>query len=76
MFSAIYPQLWAYVYGEECDFSADHYGTLMENGILRKEARQFEIETEVWKEAFKILGNELVSRTMSRDSSVLLCGNT
>jgi hypothetical protein len=67
MFSAIYPQLWAYVYGEECDFSADFYGALMENGILRKEARQFEKETEMWKEAFKTLGDELVSRTMSRD---------
>jgi hypothetical protein len=39
----------------------------MENRILRKEARQFEKETEVWKEAFKTLGDELVSRTMSRD---------
>jgi aminoglycoside phosphotransferase (APT) family kinase protein len=67
MFPAIYPQLWAYVYGEECDFSANYYGALMENGILRKEAGQFEKETEVWKEAFKTLGDELVSRSMSRE---------
>jgi hypothetical protein len=67
IFSAIYPQLFAYVYGEEDDFSADYYWALIENGILRKEARQFEKETEVWKEALKTLGDEHVSRHMSRE---------
>ena len=67
MFSVLYPQLFAYVYGEDRYFSADYYGALMENGILRKEAQQFEKETEVWKEASKTLGDELVSRRMSRE---------
>ena len=35
--------------------------------MLRKEAQQFVKETEVWKEAFETLGEELVSRNMSRE---------
>jgi len=67
MFSALYPQLFAYVYGEERDFSVDYYWALMENGMLRKEAQQFVKEMEVWKEAFEVLGRELVLRNMSRE---------
>ena len=52
MFSVLYPQ---FVYGEDRYFSADYYGALMKNGILRKEAQQFEKETEVWKEASKLV---------------------
>jgi hypothetical protein len=39
----------------------------MENGILRKKARQFEEETDVWKEVFETLGDKLVSRSLSRE---------
>jgi hypothetical protein len=67
MFSALYPQLFEYVYGGEHDFSTDYYWALTENGILRKEAQQFDKETEVWKEAFETLGEELVSRSISRE---------
>ena len=67
MFSALYPQLFAHVYGEERGFSADYYWALIENGMLRKEAQQFVKETEVWKEAFETLGEVLVSRNMSRE---------
>jgi hypothetical protein len=67
LFSAFYPQLFAYVYGEERDFSADYYGALMENRILRKKARQFEKETDVWKELLETLGDKLVSRSLSRE---------
>ena len=67
MYSALYPQLFAHVYGEEPGFSVDYYWALLENGMLRKEAQQFEKETEVWKEAFETLGEEFVSRSMSRE---------
>ena len=67
MFPAIYTQLFVYVYEEEPDFSADYYLALMENRILRKEAQQFEKETEVWKEALKTLDDEFVSRSTTRE---------
>jgi hypothetical protein len=67
MFSVMYPELFAYVYGGERGFSADYYWALMENGLLRKEAQQFDKETGVWKEASETLGEELVSRTLSRE---------
>ena len=70
MFSELYPQLFAYIYGEEedskdADFSTEYYMAL-ENGILKKEGQQFRAETEVWKEVLNVLGSELVSRFMSR----------
>ena len=46
MFSGLYPQLFAHIYGEDNDFSGMYYLAL-ENGILKKEAEQFRAETEV-----------------------------
>ena len=63
MFSELYPQLFAHIYGE--DFSLKYYLAL-EDGILKKEAEQFRAETEVWNEVLNILGSELVSNNMSR----------
>jgi hypothetical protein len=40
----------------------------MEHGILRKEAKQFEKETEVRSKAVEILGEELVSRDISNEN--------
>ena len=54
MFSGLYPQLFAHIYGEDKDFSGTYYLALqVENGILRKEAEQFGAETEVWNEVLK-----------------------
>ena len=49
----------SYMYGEDEHFSTEYYWTLMEHGIMRKEAKQFEKETEVHREAVEILGEEL-----------------
>ena len=65
-FPELYPQLFAHIYGEDKDFSTDYYWALMEDGILKKEAQQFEAENEVWKEALNTLGSEFVSNNMSR----------
>jgi len=65
--TSIYPQLFANVYGEEDGFSANYYCALMEKGILRRDARPFEKECDVWSEALKALGDALVSRNMSRE---------
>lgn len=85
IFPAIYPQLFAHVFGKgdfsgeddssgedddssgEGDFSDSYYRALTEHGILRKETQQFERETEVRDEAVKILGDELVPITLSKD---------
>jgi hypothetical protein len=67
MFPAIYPQLFAHIYGEDRDFATDYYWSLMEHGILRREALQFGKETEVRNEVFKLLGDKLVSRDMSKE---------
>jgi hypothetical protein len=68
MFSEVYPLLFAHIYGEDESTSAKYYWSLMERGILRKETRQFEKETEVHDEAVEILGEELVSRDMSNEN--------
>ena len=66
MFSGLYPQLFAHIYGEEKVFSTEYYWALMKHGILKKEALQFEVETKVWKEVLNTLGSEFVSSDMSR----------
>ena len=66
MFSVLYPQLFSHIYGEDEDFSSEYYGALTERGFLKKMDQQFAAETEVWKEAFEVLGSELVSNEMSR----------
>ena len=37
----------------------------MENGMLKKEALLYKMETEVWKEALNTLSSEFVSNNMS-----------
>jgi hypothetical protein len=75
LFSQIYPQLFSYVYGEDKNFSTDYYWALMEHGILRKESQEFEMEAEVWSEALKTLGNELVARNMGRKEFYIVVQN-
>ena len=71
MFSEFYPQLFAHVFGEEEIFSV-HYYLALESGILRKEAEQFEKESEVWKEALNALGDGLVSKEMRREDFIVV----
>jgi hypothetical protein len=66
MFSEVYPQLFAYIHGDDEDFSTDYYWALMEHGILRKERREFERNAEVWSEALETLGSQIISRNMGR----------
>ncbi|KAL6310267.1 hypothetical protein BKA93DRAFT_755141 [Sparassis latifolia] len=67
----IYPQLFEYIFGEvgkeEENFRGDYYYALMEKGILRKPTARFERETEVWSEAVKILGEDVVPSDLNRD---------
>ena len=66
MFSEVYPQLFAHIYGEDEDFSTEYYWALIEEGILKQEAQQFRAETEVWEKVLDTLGSEFVSKNMSR----------
>jgi hypothetical protein len=47
----------------------------MQHGVLRKEARQFEMESEVRSEAVKVLGEELVSRNITREEFGIVARN-
>ena len=68
MASVLYPQLFAHIYGEDGEdvFSMEYSTALTEKGFLKKMDQQFVAETEVWQEVFEMLGEELVSRDMSR----------
>jgi hypothetical protein len=68
MFSEVYPLLFARICGEDEDFSSEYYLSLMEQGILRKEEKQFEKETEMQNEAVEIPGKDLVLRDMSDEN--------
>ncbi|KAJ3992631.1 hypothetical protein F5050DRAFT_1787536 [Lentinula boryana] len=66
MYSSVYPLLFAYVFGDDEDFSTDYYWALMENGILKRDQKRFEQEREVWLEACQVLGEEVVGVNMTR----------
>ena len=66
MYSELYPQLFAHIYGDDEDFSTEYYWALLEKGILKKVAQQFRAETEVRNEVLNTLGSELVSKNMRR----------
>ncbi|KAJ3993348.1 hypothetical protein F5050DRAFT_1782577, partial [Lentinula boryana] len=66
MYSLVYPLLFAYVFGDDEDFSTDYYWALMENGILNRDQKRFEQEREVWLEACQVLGEEVVDVNMTR----------
>ncbi|KAJ3837665.1 hypothetical protein EV361DRAFT_895505 [Lentinula raphanica] len=68
MYSSVYPLLFAYVFGDDEDFSTDYYWALMEKGILNKDKKRFEQEREVWLEARRVLGEEAVDANMTRTS--------
>jgi hypothetical protein len=77
MQSVLYPKLFEFIYGEkedledeQCTFSADYYAALMDRGVLRKETQKFEKETKVWREALETLGNQQITRRMSRSHFV------
>ncbi|GBE85653.1 hypothetical protein SCP_0801730 [Sparassis crispa] len=67
----VYPQLFEHIFGEDEDkednFCAKYYYALMEKGILKKPTAQFERETEVWCEAVKVLGEDVVPGDLHRD---------
>ena len=68
MFSVLYPQLFAHIYGygEDEPFSMEYYWTLVAKGILKKKRQKFKVETKVWNEVFDMLGSEFMSKNMSR----------
>ena len=65
MYSALFPQLFSHIYGDDEAFSVEYYWAL-EKGVLKKKAELFQFETDVWKEVFNVLGSEFVSGDMSR----------
>lgn len=66
MFTALYPQLFAFAFGDEKEFSGDYYWALMKCGILREVTKQFDYEVEVWHEVKSILRDELADQDYTR----------
>ncbi|KAJ3125884.1 hypothetical protein HK098_008135 [Nowakowskiella sp. JEL0407] len=69
-FDFLFPRLFGYIFGDTSadndgesdsdeDFSTEYNWALMEHGILKRKTQQFNFETEVWNEAFEILGDEV-----------------
>jgi hypothetical protein len=70
MFSALYPLLFAHIFGEDEtgeneNFSDQYYYALMEKGILKKDNERFDKEKQVWLEARKVLGEDVVGWNLS-----------
>ena len=63
-YSVTYPQLFKHVFGDDDEISADYYYAMMEEGILRKDRERFDKENEVWLEARKVLGDDVVGRDL------------
>ncbi|KAF9456883.1 kinase-like domain-containing protein [Collybia nuda] len=77
MYSAVYPLLFAHIYGEDDEdsdvegekeetFSAKYYWALMEHGVLQKLSRQFDQETKLLQNVRKVLGEEIVYQGIDR----------
>jgi len=63
-FSVLYP-LFAFVFGEDTNFSVEYYNALMEKGILKKDNERFGRENRAWFEARQVLGDNEVGRNLN-----------
>ena len=64
MFNVLGPLLFAHIFGENEGFSCEYYHALMEKGILKKDNERFDKENQVWLEARKVLGEDVVGRNL------------